>query len=136
MIILLCSFVDHIVPSPNVSVTALDEKPVIGKSFSMECNVTVAKGIIGSVDIMWIINGTVTRRVKDTIEYISSEYTLHRDVYNIAQLQLSDNNTVYYCMAVTSASKRVESNDSITLTIGKFMTSLSFIPILYNRKFV
>ena len=112
-----------------MSVTALDELPVVGKSFSMECNVTVVKGIIGSVDIMWIINGTVTRRVKDTIENISSEYTLHRDVYNIAQLQLSDNNTVYYCMAVTSASKHTEGNDSFTLTIGKSMASLSFIPI-------
>ena len=129
IIILLCSFVDHIVPTPIVSVTALDEIPVVGKSFSMECNVTVAKGIIGSVDIMWIINGTVTRRVKDTIEDISSEYTLHRDVYNIAQLQLSDNNTVYYCMAVTSASKHVEGNDSITLTIGKSIASLSFTMI-------
>ena len=125
---MLYSIINHIVPTPNVSVNALDEIPVVGKSFSMECNVTVAKGIIGSVDIMWIINGTVTRRVKDTIEYISSEYTLHRDVYNIAQLQLSDNNTVYYCMAVTSTHKHVEGNDSITLTIGKSIVSLSFIP--------
>ena len=82
---------------------------------------------------MWIINGTVTRRVKDTIEYISSEYTLHRDVYNIVQLQLSDNNTVYYSMIVTSTHKHVEGNDSITLTIDKSMASIRFIyTCMYN----
>ena len=117
---LLYSFVNHLVPIPNVSVS-LGSKPVIGKSFSMECRVIVAKGVIGNVDIIWTVNGTVKRRSTDTLGNINLQHMLHRDTLNITELQLSDNNTVYYCKAVINAHTHMEGNDSITLTIGKLI---------------
>ena len=101
--------------------TALDDNPTLGESFSMECNVIIAKSIIGIVDIIWTVNGTIKRRVDDSVGDTDSEYVLHRDVYNITALQLSDDNTVYYCEAVVNKSVPLQDNDSITiiLTHGK-----------------
>lgn len=113
------SFAKHIVPPPSVTVNALGDNVLVGKSFVLECNVMVAKGIDSNVDIIWMVNDTVKRRVNKTIEYINSEYVLYIDVYNTPPLQLSDNNTVYYCKAVINGHTFVESNNSVTLTIGK-----------------
>ena len=116
--VIIAIFLNYLVPTPIVSVTATNNNPTIGKSFSMECNVTVAKGIIGNVEIIWAVNGTVKRRVTDTVEANDSQYVLHRDVYNIPLLHASNNNTVYCCKAVINARENLESNSSITLTIG------------------
>ena len=115
-------FVNHLVPNANVSVTALDDNPTVGESFSMECNVTIAKSIIGSVDIIWTVNDTIKRRVNDSVGDMNSEYVLHRDVYNITLLQLSDDNTVYVCEAMVNKSIFLKGNDDITimLTYRKF----------------
>ena len=108
--------------------TALDDNPTLGESFSMECNVIIAKSIIGNVDIIWTVNGTIKRRVDDSVGDTDSEYILHRDIYNITALQLSDDNIEYYCEAVVNKSVPLQGNDSITiiLTHGKY----SFIRIL------
>ena len=98
-----------------MSVTAIGEKPVIGKSFSMECNVNVSKGIIGSVDIIWTTNNTV----KSTKNYTLGDVNLFSENLTISELKLSDNNTVYYCEAVIT-SVPLNSSDNYTLTIGKY----------------
>ena len=103
-------------------VNVLDDTPLIGESFTLECNVMVAKGITSNVHIMWTINDTVQRRANKTVEYLTSEYVLHIDVYDIPSLQMSDNNTVYSCKAVVGAhTEHVEGNDSVTLMIGKYV---------------
>ena len=127
-----------------VGVTALDDNPTLGESFSMECNVITAKSIIGNVDIIWTVNGTIKRRVDDSVGDTNSEYVLHRDVYNITALQLSDDNTVYYCEAVVNKSVPLKGNDSITiiLTHGKYsfiriliLLNISFFFLMYIRLF-
>ena len=103
-----------------MSVTTLDDEPIVGESFSMECNVTVAIGIVGSVDIMWMVNGTPERRVNNIAGDLRTEYMLHRDVYTIPRLQRDDNGTVYNCEGVINTSTPLNSSDSITLTVGKY----------------
>ena len=131
----LCFLVLHII----VSVTALNDNPTLGESFSMECNVIIAKNITGSVDIIWTVNGTIKRRVDDSVGDTDSEYVLHRDIYNITALQLSDDNTVYYCEAVVNKSVPLQDNDSITiiLTHGKYsfirILSISLFYLMYIR---
>ena len=119
-----CWFVKHLVPNASVSVTALNDNPIVHGLFSMECNITIAKSIIGSVDIIWTVNGTIKRRVNDTVGDTNSEYVLHRDVYKIIPLKLSDDNTVYYCEAVVNTSILLKGNDSITIMLkyGKYIT--------------
>ena len=111
------SFAKHLVPNANVSVTALDDNPTVDGSFSMECNVTIVKSIIGRVDIIWSVNDTIKRRVNDSVGDTNLEYVLHRDVYNIEVLQLSDDNTVYVCKAMVNMSILLKGNDSITIML-------------------
>ena len=89
----------------------------------------MAKSIIGSVDIIQTVNGTVKRRVNDSVGNTNSEYVLHRAVYDIRALQLSDDNTVYYCEAVVNTSILLKGDDSITIMLkyGKQLDSYSFI---------
>ena len=111
-----------------MSVTALDDSPTIGRSFSMECSVAVAKDVVGSVDIIWTVNGTVRRRVNNIVgNTVDAEYVLHRDLYNIPLLQLSDNNTVYYCQAIVNTTTPLSGSDSITLTIGKLLAVYIYV---------
>ena len=135
-------FANHLVPNANVSVTALDDNPTVGESFSMECNVTIAKSIIGNVDIIWTVNDTIKRRVNDSVGEMNSEYILHRDVYNIEVLQLSDDNTMYVCEAMVNRSIFLKGNDDITimLTNRKFNCDLlcenhPFRHICYFKKY-
>ena len=46
------------------------------------------------------------------------------DVYDIAELQMSDNNAVYYCKATISEHVYAEDNVTIgNLTLGKYLAS-------------
>ena len=118
------SFVNPLVPAPDVSVTALDTNPAVGKSFPMKCTVTVAKGIIfGSVNITWIFNDTEIEGNKfnltDSTEYVSW--------YNIT-IQPKDNNTVYYCKAIINTTlMEVDGTGNITIdsiSLGKYFITV------------
>ena len=121
-------YFDNYVVHPTVSVTALDDKPTVGESFSMECNVTVARGIVGSVDIIWMVNGTVKRRVNNTAGDVGSDYMLHSDVYTIPLLQMDDNDAVYNCEAVINTGTPMNGSDSITMIVGKYNWLKLMIP--------
>ena len=116
-------FLLNTVPTPNVTMTASDNNPVIGKSFKMKCNVVVARGI-SNVDIMWIVKNTVKRN--QSVNYAERGTNLrYVDVYTITELQLSDNNTVYYCKAVVNANTNGISSTTINnVIIGKYITTL------------
>ena len=111
-------FIDHIVPTPDVSVTALNDNRIFGKSFSLECNVTVVKGVTSNVDIIWIVNDTENKTVNNTGLDMSLNY---KDEYQIPVLQY--NGTVYCCKAVINGLYLdVESSDTIiidNIKIGK-----------------
>ena len=101
-----------------MSVIALDTITTISKPFSMECNVIVAEGIIGSVDILWSANGRVIRTVNYT-RTVKHSNSVYRDILNITRLQLSHNNTVYYCNATVTTSIILNGSANYTLQIGK-----------------
>ena len=113
---MLSAVVNYIVPTHNVSVAALDDNPIVGKPFRMECNVTVAKGIISSVDIIWTANGIVIQRANNASMDMNSEHSLYRDNYTIIPQLQSNNNTVYNCTAVINMRRIVE--DSASVIIG------------------
>ena len=126
---LLYSFVNPIVSAPIVSVTALDANPAVGKSFSMKCTVTVAKGIIiGSVSITWIFNGTEIREDKYNLTD-STEYNI-MSWHNITKLQTKHNNTVYYCKATINTTFMEVPVDGIgnitinSISLGKYLITM------------
>ena len=96
--------------------TTLDNNPIVGKSYPMRCTVTVARGVISSARITWAVNGTIIKEY-NTMGNDNSQYV---DTYNITELQLSDNNAVYYCKATING--HVYAEDYVTignLTLGK-----------------
>ena len=112
IVLLLLFYQYHIVPAPIVSVIALDDNKIVGKPFSMQCNVTVVKGIISSVNITWSRANGTTIRVNDILMNNNSENVLYRVNYTIPALQPNDNNTQYYCTVVIN---NTTANDSIII---------------------
>ena len=110
------SFCYNSIVQPIVNVTALVANPTVGDLFQMECNVTLVKGIIGNVNISWTTNGTVKRTMNYAVGDANSVY---RDILNITELQLSDNNTVYYCDAIVTTSILLNGSANYMLKIGK-----------------
>ena len=113
----------HIV-HPNVSVTSLSSRPTVGEPFSLECNITVIKGIIGDLDVIWTANGRAIKRVDNVVGHtIDLQEMLHSDVYEISKLQPCDNNTIYRCEAIIKTNAPLNGSDSVALTISKQVTS-------------
>ena len=104
---------NHAVPPPSVSVTSLDENPIIGKPYSMVCNVIVAKGIVGNVNIMWKVNNTKLRNKIYPAWGNSSQYV---DIYNISSVQFADNDATYSCEVVINGTHTIMTVNS-TITI-------------------
>ena len=99
-----------------MSVTALDDNPIVGKSYLMRCTVTVARGVISSVRITWAVNDVIIKEYNAT----GNDNSQYVDTYDITELQLSDNNAVYYCKATINA--HVYAQDYVTignLILGK-----------------
>ena len=114
--------INHIVPIPIISVTALNDNLIIGTPFSVQCTVTVVKGITGSVDIIWTVSGgkqnnTVNNNTVTAWD-MNSEYV---SIYNISQLQVDDNNTMYCCKVVISGKFTDEKcSNKINIRVGKY----------------
>ena len=118
-----------IVPAPSVTVRVLDDKPIIGAPLSLECNVTVARGVTSSVNITWKVNGTNVTEAEitdNTDSKLSDNRSQYRVYYNITQLELSDDNTRYSCEAVINNTQKKNSK-SVTVnnvTLSKYFKYL------------
>ena len=120
---------NHVVPPPTVSVTSLDDKPIIGKPYTMECNVIVAKGIVGNVSIMWKANDT---KLRDKIYSAWGNSSQYVDIYNTSSIQFADNNTMYSCEVVING-KHTVVNASSTITINNIIVG-KYVHISTVRK--
>ena len=113
----------HIV-HPDVSVTSLSSRPTVGEPLLLNCSITVIKGIVGDVDVIWTANGRAIKRVDNVVGHpIGLQEMLHSDVYEISKLQPCDNNTIYRCEAIIKTNAPLNGSDSIALTISKQVTS-------------
>ena len=81
-----------LVPTPNVSIT----NQTFNNSVSLECIITTVKGI--SVDIVWKVNETESRRRDNSLGNAVNNSIIHKDVYNITNVE--DEGTEYHCHAV------------------------------------
>lgn len=105
-----------LVPSPNVTLTALNQS--IGHPLSLRCDVNIVRGIASSVDIVWKVNGTTLKQQDGNI---SENRTYVYYYYNASMnLTVDDNNTVYQCEVIVNASPPISNTDNFTLSvIGK-----------------
>ena len=96
-----------VVPAPAVNITVLNKhNPTIGSPLLMECSVTTVRGINGSVDIVWMKDDTEIFRADDVVGKLNETrgLMLYTNSYSISTLQMTDNNTTYYCQAKINAS--------------------------------
>ena len=99
-----------IVPKPTVRIITIGNK-TLGDKLLLRCDVNITKGISGSVNIEWKINGTR----KGKLLRSSLHNVLNVTLSSTSSLKLTDNNTVYYCQAVINASQSVKTNTSFVL---------------------
>ena len=103
--------------NPTVTITHYTMDPAVGESLSVNCNISIFRGIIGSVEITWAINGTAQNSSSNYMVDMTSDSIIYSDVLDIPELQITHNNTVYSCEAKINASIPLRGNDSWTLTI-------------------
>ena len=105
-----------LVPTPTVSVTNISTQTV-GKSLTLQCEVTTVRGITSRVDIVWSSDGTVLRRINDTTATTMDNSLVYTDSYTISQLNTTDDGRVIQCEVVINTSPSVMASDSITLDV-------------------
>ena len=126
---------DFLAPSPNVTLTALSQT-VLGSPLLLQCNVTMVNGINSSVVIVWMKDGTEIENVtmnntmgqpinNETLLLYTSSYS------NVTQLQMNDNNTIYYCQAVINKFPLANNSDNYTLNLtGEYRVVTTIVRIL------
>ena len=106
----------NLVPTPSVSVTALNNQ-IVGESLTLQCEVTTVKGITSRVDIVWSDNNGVLERTNDTTVTLVNSLLVYNNSYTIPQLSTTDEGRVIHCEVVINTSPPVMANDSTTLDV-------------------
>ena len=110
-------FVIITVPTPTVSVTALNTQTV-GQSLTLQCEVTAVRGIISRVDIVWSSGGTELQRMNDVSSTMMSNSLVYRNSYTISQLSTTDEGRMIQCEVVINVNPEIVANDQYTLDVN------------------
>ena len=90
----------------------------VGQPLTLECLVTVVKGITSRVDIMWSNNGVGINETTEATIYSSSiDSTVYKSIYNISQLNSSEDGSVYNCEGIINTTAVLISENNIILDI-------------------
>ena len=111
-----------LVPVPNVIVTTSNTQTV-GEPTTLECNVTVVRGITSRVDIVWSSDNVELKRSEAVdASTTSSNSTIYSDQYIISQVNTTDHGRVYQCKVVINTSLQVSAVGMVTLDVyGKHL---------------
>ena len=111
----MCAF--NIVPIPNATVTTPNTQTV-GRSLTLECNVTAVRGIISRVDIIWSSDGRELERMEGVnVSSTTDNSVVYTDTYNISQLRTTDDGREYQCEVVINTSPPVMTNNSVRVDV-------------------
>ena len=116
--VLIIHLIYCLVPTPTVSVTALNTQTV-GQSLILQCKVTTVRGITSRVDTVWSSGGIMLERMNDVSSTTmnNSLAIVYTDSYTISQLNEVDDGRVIWCDVVINASPSIMASDSITLDV-------------------
>ena len=95
----------------GVRLTAIGSQNV-GDKLSLRCNVNITEGIASNITlyIQWKINNTVVKN------YSLHSMTSVTEFLNLTLLQISDNNTIYQCLAMINT----QQNHNISTDFDEF----------------
>ena len=68
----------------------------------LECNITTVRGITSNMDIVWMANNTIIRRMNDSLGKLINNVITHRDVCHVSNV--GSDGTQYHCHAVINES--------------------------------
>ena len=107
----------YVVPSPDIIITA-GVNHTVGQSLTLQCDVSVVKGVISSVDMVWRSNdGAELDRTDDIMLTLDGNLQVYTGSYTISQLSTTDDDRVIQCEVVINANPPVMSYNSITLDV-------------------
>ena len=112
--------------------TTLNDQTV-GQSLTLQCEVTIVRGITSRVDIVWSSNGIVLRRINGTIATTMDNLLVYTDSYIISRLSTTDDGRVIQCEVVINASPLVMASNNLTILSvgGEFILYYVHDPIIY-----
>ena len=93
----------------GVRLTAIGSQNV-GDKLSLRCDVNITEGIAINIYIQWKINNTVEK------DYSLHSMTSVTEFLNLTSLQISDNNTIYQCLAMINT----QQNQTISTDFDEF----------------
>ena len=105
-------------PAPdNVNIVVISTQTV-GQPLTLECNVTIVRGITSRVDIVWRSNGLELKRIEETnISSTSETLETYTVMYDAVQLNTSDDDRVFQCEGIINTSPPLLANVNITLNV-------------------
>ena len=84
----------------------------------LKCDITTVRGITSNVNVIWSSDGINIKRTEGiNVNSRTSNSLLYKDSYNIAQMNTTDENRTYDCMAVIAAPSPVKTTESVTLNV-------------------
>ena len=105
------------VPIPSVVVTAPSNQTV-GQSLTLQCNVTIVRGITSRVDIVWSSGGTELQRMNNVSSTMMNNSLVYTNSYTISQLSTTDDGRVIQCEVVINANPKIRANYNYTLDVN------------------
>ena len=94
-----------------------------GENLTLQCQVTIPRGITSTVDVVWSDNGTEFDRMNNvTFSPISDSEYQYTDSFTISPLRTSDEGRRIECLAVINTTPPVNDSSGITLDLtGMYM---------------
>ena len=114
-ILLFCLI--SLVPLPSVTIYAPDNQ-IVGKSLTLQCNVTTVRGITSRVDIVWISNDVRLKRTRNaSVVSIHDDTELYLDSYYMTLLNTTDDGRRFNCKIIIVATSRITTADNVILHV-------------------
>ena len=88
----------------------------VGRDLTLQCEVTIVRGISSTVDVVWIDNGAENRRNNVTFSPVDNSFQINTSTFTISPLRTSDDGRVIECLAVINSNPSVNDSSRITLS--------------------
>ena len=89
----------------------------VGQDLTLECQVTIVRGIYSTVDVVWMENGAELNRMNNvTFSPVDNLLRRYTDTFTISPLRTSDDGRVIECLAVINSIPPVNDSSRTTLS--------------------
>ena len=107
-----------LVPAPVTRITQFNNNDQrVGQDLTLECEVTIVRGIFSTVDVVWIDNGAELYGMNNvTFSPVDNLLQRYTDTFTISPLRTSDDGRVIECLAVINSNPSVNDSGNITLS--------------------